>query len=553
MKRELFLLFLLALSSASLNWQFNTDGAISIKPLVYQGAVVIASDDGNIYGIDPSSGAKKWQAAVGKEPNEVFILDNTLIVSTTKGKVARIGTNGVVQWTVNLNTTEFNSSYVYGASANSKFIFVAADTGLFVLEKNGTLRSKLIGYNKTTVTAPAAGADFVIFGKGREIIRLSETGQTQWKATLDEGSVWLSRPVLDGNVVYIGGLDDRMHAYATTNGLELWNVRTRNWIVGSALSRSGVVYFGSNDGNVYAADSGSGFVKWKAQTQLAVQSQPETGVMGGTQAVFVGSTDKSVYAIDGETGAVVWKGPAAGIAGSPLFYSNSIIFGASDGKVYSYSAERACSIVTPHEADIVGLKELVVSGSYVSEAGSARVMVSINDGPPEESNTTESDWVYYVDPKLKLSPGLNTISCRVVDSAGEESGPTYTTVAINHDPSVPTSQFVVTLSPNIIEGKPFTIFVNDGDDGAPVERFELTFNGQKYKGDRNITLPSAPAAGTYPATIKKIGFNEYGVTVNVNASGISPVVLGISILLILIIIWQMWTRFLSKKFAKKKR
>jgi outer membrane protein assembly factor BamB len=553
MKREIFLLFLLALSSASLNWQFNTDGAISVKPLIYQGAVVVASDDGKIYGIDPASGAKKWQAIVGKEPNELTIFENTLVVSTTKGKLVRIGTNGVVQWTVNLNTSDFNASYVYGASANTKFIFVTADNGVFVFEKNGSLRSKITTYNRTTVTAPAAGTDFVIFGKGRELIRLSETGQTQWKSALSEGSYWLSRPVLDGNVVYVGGLDDRMHAFAATNGLELWNVRTRNWVAGSALSRSGMVYFGSNDGNVYAVDSGSGFVKWTAHTQLAVQSQPETGIMGGTETVFVGSTDKSVYAIDGGTGSIVWKGPAAGIAGSPLFYSNSIIFGAGDGKVYSYSTERACSIVTPHEAEIVSQKELVISGSYVSESGSARVMVSINDGPPEESNTTESGWIFNIDPKQKLSPGLNTISCRVVDAAGEESGPTFTTVAINHDPSIPVSQFVVTLSPNIIEGKPLTIFVNDGDDGAPVDRFELVFNGLTYKGNKNITLPSAPAAGSYPATIKKIGFNDYNFTVNVNASGISPVVLGVSILLIVIIIWQMWSRFLSKKFAKKKR
>jgi hypothetical protein len=194
-----------------------------------------------------------------------------------------------------------------------------------------------------------------------------------------------------------------------------------------------------------------------------------------------------------------------------------------------------------------------VAGSYVSEAGSAKVMVSINDGPPEESNTTESGWVYYIDPKQKLSPGLNTISCRVADSAGEEAGPTYTTVAINQDPTIPVSQLVVTQTPNIIEGKPFTIFVNDGDDGAPVDRFELTLNGQKYKGDKNITIPGAPAAGTYPATVKKIGFNDYSFNVNVNASGISPLVLGVSILLIVIIIWQMWSRFLSKKFAKKRR
>lgn len=553
MKREIFLLLLLAFSYASLNWQFNTDGAISAKPLIYQGAVVVGSDDGKIYGIDPGTGVKKWTATAGKEPNEIILMDNTLVVSTTGGKVVRIGTNGVVQWELNFNTTAYNASYVYGAAASPKYIFVTTDIGVFIVEKNGTVRSKIMTYPHATVGAPVAGADFVVFGKGKELIRMSDTGITQWKATLTEGSFWLSRPVLDGGVVYIGALDDRMHAYSASNGLELWNVRTRNWVLGSALPKEGTVYFGSDDGNVYAADSGSGSVRWSAHTQLAVESQPETGVMGGRDTVFVGSTDKSIYAIDRQTGEIVWKGPAAGIVGSPLFYSNAIIFGAGDGKVYSYSAERACSIVNPHEADIVGLKELVVSGSYVSEAGSAKVMVSINDGAPEESNTTESGWVYYINPKQKLSPGLNTITCMVADAAGQEAGPTFTTVAVNHDPTIPVSNLVVTKSPDIIEGKPFTIFVNDGDDGAPVDRFEMTFNGLTYKGDKNITIPNAPAAGNYPVTVKKIGFNDNTLNVNVNASGISPVVLGISILLIVIIIWQMWSRFLSKRFAKKRR
>ena len=552
MKRELLLLFLLALSNASLVWQFSTDGPVYAKPVVFQGAVIVASQDGNIYALDPVAGSKRWQAVVGKNPNEVLLYENTLIISTTSGKVVRVGNNGQIQWELNLNVTPHNVSYIYGASANPKAIYVSANNGIYVVEKNGSLKTKLVSFNDSVVSPPVAGADFVIFGRGRDLSRVSETGQTQWKSSMAEGSFWLSRPVIDGNTVFVGALDDRLHAYVVSNGIELWNARAKNWIVSTPTIRDGVAFFGSNDGNVYAADTSTGFYRWSAQTALAVQSQPEIGVMGGREAVFAGGTDKSVYAIDKQTGSIVWKGPAGGTAGSPLFYQNSIIFGSSDGKVYSYSSERACSLVTPREAQVVGTKELVVSGSFVSEAGSANVQVQINDGPWENANTTESGWVYLVDPKAKLVTGLNTISCKVSDAAGEESGPTFTTVAINHDPSIPSSQLVVTISPNIIEGTNFTIFVNDADDGSPVDRFDLVFEGKTYRESKNVTL-TAPAAGTYQATVKKIGFNDATINVNVNSSGISPVVLGIGILLIVIIIWQVWSRFLKQKFAAKKR
>lgn len=235
-----------------------------------------------------------------------------------------------------------------------------------------------------------------------------------------------------------------------------------------------------------------------------------------------------------------------------MFYQNSIIFGAGDGKVYSYSTERACSITTPHEADIVGLKELAVSGKFVSEAGGARVSVQVNDGEWQEANTSDVDWVFYLNPKASLNSGLNTISCKVTDASGDESGPSFTTVAINHDPTIPLSNIVVTVPPNIVEGKQFSVFINDGDDGSPLERFNLTFEGRGSSGSKNLTL-TAPSAGNYQLKVTKIGFNDALINVNVNSSGLNPFYVVVGVLLIVIIIWQLWSKVLSKRVSPKKK
>jgi|GEM_PF-790496 len=555
MKRFALFLLLISFVSASHVWEFNTDGEVSIKPVVYQGNVIIASDDGSIYALSPATGVKQWELAVGGKPNEVFIFDNALITSTTDGTITRIGATGKATWTVDLNTTDYNVSYVYGAAANQNEIYVSGDNGIYSITKAGNA-TLLVGFEKgSTLTAPAAGSNYVIYGRGNELVRVtSATGTKQWSKKLPQGSFWLSRPVIDdAGIVYIGALDNRMHAYAASNGASAWEVITRNWVVSTPLVEGTNVYFGSNDGNVYAVDKGSGVVLWKAPTQLAVQTQPESGYMGGQGVIFTGGSDKNIYAISKDTGDVVWKGYAEGGVGSPLYYQNLVIAGSQTGAVNAHSTERACSITSPLEGQLIGLKELVVNGKYVSQSGGATVWMSINGAEWIETNTSNGSWSYHLDPSQSLATAINTISCKVVDAGGQEMGPDFTTVAINHDPSIPLSDFVIRLSSsNIIEGEEFTVYVNDGDDGSAVERFSWTLDGQEGTSDRNITL-SLSEPGTYKVKVTKIGFNEETQTITVNASGVNPFMVGGALLVIIVIVWQVWVRFLKEKFAKKKK
>jgi outer membrane protein assembly factor BamB len=312
------------------------------------------------------------------------------------------------------------------------------------------------------------------------------------------------------------------------------------------------VYFGSNDGGVYAVDMGTGRVEWSAETQLAIQTQPENGFMGGQPVIFVGGNDKNIYAISKESGDVVWKGPSTGAVGSPLFFENLIIAGSQDRTVNAHSTERACSITRPFEGELVGKKELVAVGNFVSQAGGGRVMVNINNQQWQEAETDGMEWVYYIDPSQQLSSGLNTISCMVADSGGQESGPDFTAVTVNHDPTQPLSDFVVRPPSSIVEGEEFTVYVYDGDDGSPMERFSWSLGGAEGTSDKNFSMRISEP-GDYELTVEKIGFNDYSQRLTVHASGVSPVFLVVGGLVILIIVWQLWARVFSKRFSKKRR
>lgn len=538
MKRLAFILLLVSLSFASLIWQFPSGGAVAAKPLLLQGMLVVASDDGNIYAVQPASGSKVWQVQVGMKPNEVIAFDNAAVVSTTGGSVIKLDRNGKTLWYVNLKS-QYNVSYVYGASANAKEVFVSANNGIYTIENNGTVHY-LGSLPNVLVTAPAAGPDYVIYGINDTLYKLSDTRGIVWSASIGGGS-FLPPAAIDNNgAVYAGALDGIMHAY-TSNGGQMWQVRTHNWVMGTPLVTGGTAYFGSNDGRVYAVDAGTGDIRWEAQTQLAVQTEPEPGTMGGRNVVFVGSTDRSIYAIDTSDGEIVWKGSASGGIGNPLFYQGMVIFGSQDKRVYAYSTERACSITNPLEANVLGLKEVAVRGKYVSSAGGASVYVNVDSQGWQQANVTNDDWVYYIDPKASFNPGLNTIQCKVVDNGGEESGGVYTTVTVNHDPTIPLSTLVVTASPNAIETVPVTIYVNDGDDGSPLDRFTLNVDGKTLSGDKNITFKLA--AGTHTVTVKKAGFNDATVGISVSSAGMNPLYIVVGVVLILIIIWRAWPSF----------
>jgi outer membrane protein assembly factor BamB len=545
MKKLALLLLFVSLSFPSLIWQFSTAGAVTATPLVFQGMLVVPSDDGNVYALQPATGAKIWQANVGQKPNEALSFDNAVVVSTTGGRITKLDRNGKQLWSVDMNGSHYNASYVYGASANAKEVFVSASNGIYSIASNGTARL-LVSFPASLVTAPAAGTDYVLYGIGNTLYKLSDTGGVLWTATTEEGS-FLPAAAMDKDTVYVGALDDRMHAYAA-NGVQLWQLRTRDWVMSTPLVSGGIVYFGSNDGRVYAVDAGTGVVDWMAQTELAVQTQPALGTMGGRNVIFVGSTDKSIYALDTSNGEILWKGSADGGVGSPLFYQGLAIFGSRDRNVYAYSTERACSIISPVEANVLGRKEVAVSGMYASSAGGASVEVNVNNKGWNAANASGDSWVYYLDPSAMFNPGLNTLACMVVDSGGQETGQKFTNVAVNFDPTTPPSTLVMTATPNRLENVPFTIYINDGDDGSPVNRFTMVVDGKAVttqNANNSITLQLP--AGTHSIVVKKIGFNDAATNISVASTGLNPIYVVVGVVLILVILWRAWSSFSASR------
>jgi outer membrane protein assembly factor BamB len=138
-----------------------------------------------------------------------------------------------------------------------------------------------------------------------------------------------------------------------------WKFATGNRVVSSAVFHDGTIFFGSDDGNLYALNADTGRQKWKFITEGPVSSTP--AVAGGL--VYVLSYDDRLYAVDESSGKLRWKFTtrgerrfeAKGLNGmqpftqtfadpfdvylsSPVVGEGAVYFGSGDGNVYALNA-----------------------------------------------------------------------------------------------------------------------------------------------------------------------------------------------------------------------
>ena len=138
-----------------------------------------------------------------------------------------------------------------------------------------------------------------------------------------------------------------------------WTFPTGDRVVGSPVYRDGVVYFGSDDGSVYAVKAADGRQLWRHRTGGPV---PATPALAG-DTLYVGSYDGKFYAFDARTGATRWKFATGGerrfeakglhgqqpmnqtiadafdvFLSSPVVAAGVVYFGSGDGNVYALDA-----------------------------------------------------------------------------------------------------------------------------------------------------------------------------------------------------------------------
>lgn len=169
----------------------------------------------------------------------------------------------------------------------------------------------------------------------------------------------VSSPVLHGGTIFFGGDDGNVYAVNAGTGAQIWKFATRGPAPSTPAVAGGVVYAGSYDGQFYALDEVTGKLRWKFATggERRFEAKGIHGFRPKNQtmadpfdvylsspvvaqgAVYFGSGDGNVYALDAGSGALKWKFQTGDVVhASPAFAGGVIFVGSWDSYLYALDA-----------------------------------------------------------------------------------------------------------------------------------------------------------------------------------------------------------------------
>ena len=184
-----------------------------------------------------------------------------------------------------------------------------------------------------------------------------EFHRIKWK--FPTGNRIVSSPVYSDKVLYFGGDDGNVYAIDAESGRQIWKRTTGGPVPTTPAVADGILYVGSYDGKFYALDAHTGELKWKFRTEgeRRFEAKGIHGFLPKTQtiadpfdvflsspvvaqgAVYFGSGDGNLYAVDSTTGEERWKFKTGDVVhSSPAIANGVLFFGSWDSYFYAVDA-----------------------------------------------------------------------------------------------------------------------------------------------------------------------------------------------------------------------
>ncbi|MEZ5076861.1 MAG: PQQ-binding-like beta-propeller repeat protein [Solirubrobacterales bacterium] len=210
-----------------------------------------------------------------------------------------------------------------------------------------TLWKRRVGRKNASSPAFARNRLYVVNLTPGHIVKLdAKTGKVLWKRSLPGRSE--SSPLVIGRTVYFGCENGELFALSTVNGNVRWSAQLGGAIKAAPAYKNGKLFVGDYGGRMSAVDAESGEVVW--QSSGLGSGLGTSGSFYSTPAVaygrvYVGNLDGRVYSFDSGDGTLAWSYSTGGYVYSGPAVADSkhspptVFIGSFDGNVYALDAK----------------------------------------------------------------------------------------------------------------------------------------------------------------------------------------------------------------------
>ncbi len=262
----------------ALDWELPLHSQVSASPVVADGHLLVAAENGNLYVFDLASRQLRWL----------------------------YHTQGVIAATP--------------AVAEGRVYLFSRDGFLHALE----LSSGRLLWRFAT-------------GGERVFAALGGYGQPLALGLIpDPWDFFASSPLVVDDRVYIGSSDGQVYALEARTGELLWVRAVEDPVHASPVHAGGVVYIGTWGTRLYALDAARGEVLWHFQGGADRENSVMLGITAAARVdderIYVGARDGFFYALDRASGKPAWRYDASSswILTRPWLDGERVYFGTSD-------------------------------------------------------------------------------------------------------------------------------------------------------------------------------------------------------------------------------
>ncbi|HEX2667188.1 MAG TPA: PQQ-binding-like beta-propeller repeat protein [Gammaproteobacteria bacterium] len=315
------------------------------------------------------------------------------------------------------------------------------------------------------------------------------------------GAIW-STPAYAEGAVYFGSNDGKVYALDAAGGKLKWSAATGGPVLSPVSLDGGWLYALSDDGFLYKLARKDGKRAWRFDTHGgAVKRQGydrlASGAVRVADTLFVGSADGALYAIDPATGKERWHYLTQGMVRStPAVADGRVYFGSYDHAIYALDAKSGARLWRRDTLMPVVSTPLVADGRVF--IGSRNADLYALDARTGETVWRKFYWVSWVESSATLADGTlyvgssDCLQFYALDPAtGEErwrfgaGGEAWST------PAVDAGRVYVGSVGYAGYGRFGGFYGLDRASGRPLWRFDLPPGG----GDQGFGVGGSPALG----------------------------------------------------------